>query len=250
MTDYSAFGQVLPSGTSAFADSQISLGLQFTVTSSGCTFPGYWLYVPAGASTTGSVYSAALFTTTNGTSGSAVTGGAATGSGTFTAGAWNEILVGTPPSLSTGTTYVAAVCMPFSATATYQAEASYWSTGGGASGFVNGPLTVPAPGAALGGATQRYSYGSSAIFPATSTTTLFVMDVDVAGATGTNATVTMSSFLAVTSSVPAVQAGSLTTPAWATSYGIVSGGTGSWSNPANAEGTGGSGGPWATWTAP
>lgn len=41
-----------------------------------------------------------------------------------------------------------------------------------------------------------------------------------------------------------------TSPAWATSYDIVSGGAGSWVNPVDAEGTGGSSGPWATWTAP
>ena len=67
---------------------------------------------------------------------------------------------------------------------------------------------------------------------------------------GTNATVTMGSALAAAASQPAAQAGSLTSPAYATSYGIIAGGSGSWVNPANAEGTGGSGGPWATWTAP
>ena len=48
-----------------------------------------------------------------------------------------------------------------------------------------------------------------------------------------------------------LQGGTLTSPAWATSYDTTAvAGTGTWTNPANAEGTGGSGGPWATWTAP
>ena len=45
--------------------------------------------------------------------------------------------------------------------------------------------------------------------------------------------------------------GTNTSPAWAASYDTTAvAGTGTWTNPANAEGTGGSGGPWATWTAP
>jgi hypothetical protein len=45
--------------------------------------------------------------------------------------------------------------------------------------------------------------------------------------------------------------GTDTSPAWATAYDTTAvAGTGTWTNPANAEGTGGSGGPWATWTAP
>lgn len=42
-----------------------------------------------------------------------------------------------------------------------------------------------------------------------------------------------------------------TTPAYATNYDTTAvSGAGTWTNPAYAEGTGGSGGPWATWTAP
>lgn len=45
--------------------------------------------------------------------------------------------------------------------------------------------------------------------------------------------------------------GTNTSPAWATAYDTTAvAGTGTWTNPANAEGTGSSGGPWATWTAP
>ena len=45
--------------------------------------------------------------------------------------------------------------------------------------------------------------------------------------------------------------GTNTSPAWAASYDTTAvAGTGTWTNPANAEGTGGSSGPWATWTAP
>ena len=66
---------------------------------------------------------------------------------------------------------------------------------------------------------------------------------------GTNATVTMSGALAVTSTQPAPQVGSLTSPAYAASYAIISGGSGSWSNPAYAEGAP-DGANFATWTAP
>ena len=45
--------------------------------------------------------------------------------------------------------------------------------------------------------------------------------------------------------------GTNTSPAWATNYDTTAvAGTGTWTNPGNAEGTGSSGGPWATWTAP
>jgi len=57
--------------------------------------------------------------------------------------------------------------------------------------------------------------------------------------------------LAAAEIVPAAPAGITTSPVWATAYDTTAvSGTGSWSNPASAEGTGGSGGPWATWTAP
>jgi hypothetical protein len=46
------------------------------------------------------------------------------------------------------------------------------------------------------------------------------------------------------------QFGTNTSPAWAASQGTGGAGTGSWANPGNVLTGGGSGGPWATWTAP
>lgn len=69
----------------------------------------------------------------------------------------------------------------------------------------------------------------------------------------TGGTVTTNWSLAVSCGLIGVEltGGTNTSPAWAASYDTTAvAGTGTWTNPANAEGTGGSSGPWATWTAP
>ena len=69
-----------------------------------------------------------------------------------------------------------------------------------------------------------------------------------APATAVNATVTMGSALAATTAQAAPQVMNLTSPAYAATATDLGGGAGSWTSPANAQGTGDT--TYATWTAP
>lgn len=154
MTDYTAWNNSLPAGTSSTVTGSRNDGLQFSV-SSASTLTGIAFYVPASETTlTGSSYTATLYSTTNGTSGTQVS--QVTGSGTFTAGAWNWIPFNV--SLSTGVTYVGVVNHPNS----LQFESGYWS--GATHGITNGPLTIPTLTAALGNKQQPNLSGAAA-FP-------------------------------------------------------------------------------------
>ena len=71
---FNFFNQILPTGTlsSSFAGGTTDLGIQFNVTSSGYELSGYYVYIPTGGDTTASNYTFALYSTTNGTSGTQV----------------------------------------------------------------------------------------------------------------------------------------------------------------------------------
>lgn len=154
MTDYSIF-QAQTGPGSASVDGAVTLGTEFYITSTG--------YAKAlrcwRADTTitgaivGQVYDVA--------SGTAVSGTNVTFSVSGTG--WLTANMTTPVSLTISTRYRAAVFFP----SNYSATSGYWSTGAGASGITNGPLTAPSSG---GGPTQSstqgsFTYGSSIAFP-------------------------------------------------------------------------------------
>ncbi|HUB93300.1 MAG TPA: DUF4082 domain-containing protein [Verrucomicrobiae bacterium] len=182
METYTFWNNTIPSGTSSVGAGVRTDGIQFFV-SQTCqlTAIGYWL--PAGGTTTGSSYSANLWTTTTGNTGTLVSG-PVNGSGTWATSAWNWISLGTPVTLSTGTTYVAAL------TSADELEYyhGYWGTGNpGASGVTSGPLTAPGVATAAGGIQQPTVTAANA-FPnnVSSGGTWYGVDIQVSVTTGSS----------------------------------------------------------------
>lgn len=181
MTDYTAWLNTLPSGTSSVSTGSRNDGLYFSVTQSGCTLTGIAFYVPSGETNlTGSNYTATLYSTTNGTSGTQVA--QANGSGTFTAGAWNWIPFSSV-SLSTGVDYVAAIHHP----SNLQFKSNYWS---GVASSDNGPLHIPSQASSPGTKQQPNLSGSTA-FPtnANNPATFYGVDVQVTQTAGVSGTI-------------------------------------------------------------
>jgi hypothetical protein len=184
-----------PSGaTSVGTGAARTDGIQFTV-STACQLTGYWFYVPAGETTlTGSSYTANLWTTTTGITGTLVPAAAAAGSGTFAAGQWNFISL-TPVSLSPGTTYVAGLSHPN----LLEFLHNYWSAGGpGASGITSGPITAPGTSGALNSAQQPTTGSANTFPPAASSASWYGIDIQVTtggidgGGTGVVASLTLT----------------------------------------------------------
>jgi hypothetical protein len=176
MTVSTLWNGSLPSGTSSVGTGSRTDGVLFTISSAAGspTLTDVGFYVPSGETTlAGSSYTAQVWTTTNGTSGTLVTSQA--GSGTFVPGAWNWITLASPVALSAGVNYVAGVTSPDM----IQFEHSYWSSGGpGQSGMTSGPIVVPGMSAAPGSNQQGNAGGSA--FPASSTGSWFGIDIMVA----------------------------------------------------------------------
>lgn len=186
---YTVWHDSLPdAGTTSTATGQRNDSLVFSVTSD-CTLKGIAFYVPSGETNlTGSNYTAALYTTTTGTSGTLVTSQA--GSGTFTAGKWNWIPLNV--SLTTGVTYSAVINHPDA----LQYEHSWWGAGEpGANGLTSGPISVPSQAAAPGNVQQGLLNGALG-FPGTANSpgSWYGIDVKVS----TNSTTTVSGTAGVT----------------------------------------------------
>jgi hypothetical protein len=178
MTDYTLFGAGIPSGTSAFTStSSCDISLQVQATGN-CLLKGYRWWVPSGGDTAGANRTFRVYSTANGTSGTLISAGTVTGSGTWGTEAWNSTLLGTPVSLSAGTSYLLlASCVNDSRRYLH----SYWASGGGSSGITSGPVTAPSKAAALGGQQQLFrSPSTGAFLSATSDGELFCFDL-VAG---------------------------------------------------------------------
>lgn len=159
MSTYTIWNNTIPSGTSTVNASARTDGIQFTV-SQPCQLTAIGYYLPASSTTTGSSYTAYLWTTTNASSGTLVSG-PTSGSGTWLTPAWNWVSLGTPYTLSTGVTYVAGI----SSVDNLQFVHSYYAAGNpGANGFTSGPVTVPGVAGAVGGIQQPYATAANS-FP-------------------------------------------------------------------------------------
>jgi hypothetical protein len=166
MASYSIVYPALPAGAASSSNGGVSNnGIQFSITAPGCQLSGYYFYVPSGGTTTGSSYTFALYSTTNGTTGTLITGTSLTGSGTYTAAAWNYAPLSSPVALVNGTTYVAVA--HWAGAILYMYVHFFWSSGTGANGIISGPISAPNGTNALNGAQQPYSNpGSGSIsFP-------------------------------------------------------------------------------------
>jgi|SRR5579862_2018087 len=105
MTTYTLFNQANPGAVNSGAGNNGTNGLHFTVSTS-CTMNGIWHYSPS--SSTQLPTSIALYTTqTSPSTGTLVTSNAASWSGAAGSG-WAFASFTSPPSLSSGTDYMAA----------------------------------------------------------------------------------------------------------------------------------------------
>lgn len=155
MTVYTAFGGVLPAGTTSTAAGGRTDSLVFQITSTvgTPTLTGVWYYVPSSETVlTGSSYTALVYTTVTGTTATALLT-SNVGSGTFTAGAWNLIPLTSPVVLSTGVFYAACISSPN----WLQFEHTMWGPGDPfAGGITAGPVNVPDQSGAPGGIQQGF----------------------------------------------------------------------------------------------
>lgn len=148
MTAYTLFSQGA-AGTLQADPTGYTLGIQFSVTTSGATLTGIWFYSAASAAelpTTIALYqvTGTSLVTSQAPSWLSGPGGSAAAAGS----GWAYAALTTPPALTSGTAYKACVtCNPTGNW--YSATASYWTTGGaGAGGITNGPLNAPNTGGA------------------------------------------------------------------------------------------------------
>lgn len=185
MTVYTVWNGGLPPSPTSTSTGQRNDSTVFTV-SKPCILSRIGFYCPSGETNlTGSNYTATLYSTTTGTSGTQIA--QVVGSGTFTAGAWNWISF-SPTLLSTGVTYVAAVNFP----STLEFQSSYWGAEPQhTSGVTSGVLHVPPQSSAPGGISQGFLSGAVA-FPSSTNSpgTWYGVDVEVIVVDGT-ADVTM-----------------------------------------------------------
>lgn len=169
MTEYRIWPSTNGSGSTAggFTD---DLGVQFKVNQSGLTLNGYYFWVDATNNDVDHTkYSWRLYSTTNGTSGTLISNSTVSVASDFTPGQWNFQALPSPITLTSGTTYVASLHYSGTAANHYNHVLSYWSTGAGASGITNGPLTAPGSSTALGGnQCPENEPSASAAFPASS----------------------------------------------------------------------------------
>ena len=173
MTTSTLWNGTIPAGTSSVSTSLRNDGLTITVTED-CTLTEIGFFVPSTETNLdGTAYTAQLWTTTTGFTGTLVTSNP--GSGTFTAGTWNFITLASPQALTPGVTYIASVVSPDQ----IQFLHGYWGSGGpGAGGMSSGPIFAPGTAAAPGLSQQNNT--ASAAFPAPSSTqSWFGIDVMV-----------------------------------------------------------------------
>lgn len=169
MAVYTLFGQPSSPATLNVDNGGYTFGLQFSV-SVAATLTGIWWYSPSGASSNRpsviALYDAGTQTLIHSET---PTWSGAGGSG------WIRAPFSSPPSLSTGHAYKG--CLYDNPGANwYAGTGSYFTTGPGASGVTNGPLSAPNNAGADAG---QESYNTSNAYPSSSFGTNYWVDVEV-----------------------------------------------------------------------
>lgn len=159
MAVYTLFGQAGAPGSAAADTSNYTMGVQFKVSQAGCTLTGVWFNSATGAASVPSQI--ALFTA----AGTLVHSETASWSGAAASG-WVRAAFASPPSLTSGTNYVAAV-FDIGGGNWYSATGAYWSTGAGSGGITNGPLSAPNNAGAVNGQSV-FNQGGALFFPSSS----------------------------------------------------------------------------------
>ncbi len=178
MAVYTLFGQAVGErGVITQDASPYTLGVQFSV-SQAIPLTGIWFYSGSGATALPAecvIFDADTQTQVGSTLNTSATWSGAAGSG------WVKCAYSGSASLSAGIHYVAAVF--YNSTGAYWYSdtntSGFWTTGPGASGVTNGPLSAPNSASALNGQ-ALYNAGSGLTFPASSVSGYdFGVDVEV-----------------------------------------------------------------------
>jgi Domain of unknown function (DUF4082) len=198
VTAYTLFGQ--PASPAAITDdtSDYTMGVQFTVSGSGCTLTAIWFWSAPGA---GALPDTIALYAVSGQS--LVHSEAASWSGTAGSG-WVRAAFSAPPSLTTSVAYKAGI---FENTGNffYSGTSHYWDTGPGSGGITSGPLSAPASSGADGGQ-DTFTAGSILAYPASSFNAAnYWVDPEVTTAAGTPHTATASLALVLSFAAPRVR---------------------------------------------
>jgi uncharacterized protein DUF4082 len=160
-------------GSGAADTASTDLGTEFYVTAPGCNFDGYKWWCATGTDTTATNYSFRLYSTTDGLTGTLIAGTTIAGTGTFTAGAWNFVLLGASVPLTANVRY-RAVITHSAASNHYSASASWWTAD-----VVNGPLTAPSQAHALNTTQSSFNEPSTGGMPTSSSGANYWLDVQI-----------------------------------------------------------------------
>lgn len=116
----------------------LTLGVEFYVTSSGCTLTEirFW----ASGTVTGSDHACRLYRVDNALGGTLLSGSSKAFASPLVSG-WNTVTLDTPAALTANQRYRAAV--HFTTDNGYTASAHYWDSGSGSAGITSGPLAAP-----------------------------------------------------------------------------------------------------------
>jgi hypothetical protein len=135
-----------------------TMGVQFTV-SRPMVLQAIWFFSAAGAASLPSTIT--LYQVSGGT---VIHSEAATWSGAAGSG-WVRAAFTSPPSVAAATAYKAAI-FDNAGNSFYATTANYWSSGPGASGITNGPLSAPNNAGGDGGQ-DTFTVGAGQAYPAT-----------------------------------------------------------------------------------
>lgn len=158
MTVLTLFSQAA-TGSSIAADStDYTMGVQFTVGSSGCTLTGVYFYSASGAVNLPGTIALWAVSGTSLVHSEAASWSGAAGSG------WVRAAFASPPSLTSGTNYKASVTRGNGGSGNwYSATSGYWATNGAS----NGTLSAPNNAGATPGQ-DSFHVGTAATWPDTS----------------------------------------------------------------------------------
>ena len=161
MPVFTLFGQPAGFSTLTADNANYVMGVQFTTSQAG-TLTAIWWFSPPGA---GALPGTIDLWQVSGAS--LVASQVASWSGAAGSG-WVRAPFTSPPALTPGTAYKAAIFKNDGAVASfYGSIANYWSSGAGSGGITSGPLTAPNNGGGDGGQ-DTFNASNANAYPATS----------------------------------------------------------------------------------
>ena len=157
MTAYTLYGQEATGSSLASDTDPYTSGVQFSV-SEACTLTAIWYYSPSGAAVLPGTIALYEVSGTVLVASQAASWSGAAGSG------WVRAPFTSPPALTASTAYKGCVFYAGGSEWYGLSDPSYYTTGAGAAGIMNGPLTAPNNAGASPGQCS-YATGGSLAYP-------------------------------------------------------------------------------------